>query len=109
MGLKRYDPYPEVPMVQDDEQGRYCRCSDVEELEQKYKDVLMLMEDQYIKKPDPEEARKAVENFERLSVWNSQIKSSPRRDAYPEAAIKVYSDLSEARAALLRLMGVEVK
>ena len=76
--------------------GRYCLVADYQDLEQKYRDLLMVMEEQYIKRPDPEEARKAVEKVKRLV--KTQCKSFRRHGLTEEIA--------EAEKELLRLMGV---
>ena len=104
MGLKRYNHYAYCKTcdgdaqswMEEEEDGEYVKLADVEDLEQKYKDLLMVMEEQYIKRPDPEEARKAVNKVKRLV--KTQCKSFRRHGLTEEIA--------EAEKELLRLMGV---
>lgn len=105
MGLKRYGHQVKFnPSLQrnivdmfEHPNGTYCRYPDVEDLEQKYKDLLMVMEEQYIPRPDPEEVRKAVNKVKRLV--KTQCKSFRRHGLTEEIA--------EAEKELLRLMGVQ--
>ena len=115
--MKRYDfcictaEGCDCHMREDNTFGRYYLVADVEDLEQKYKtkmraikgfaediqDLLMVMEEQYIKRPDPEEVRKAVNKVKRLV--KTQCKSFRRHGLTEEIA--------EAEKELLRLMGVQ--
>ena len=83
--------------------GRYYLVADVEDLEQKYKDLLMVMEEQYIKRPDPEVARKAVDELISAATCFEAAHNNPLFEDYKEESI---ADLQRTKAAVLRLMGV---
>ena len=103
--MKRYNHYAYCKTcdgdaqswMEEEEDGEYVKLADVEDLEQKYKDLLMVMEEQYIPRPDPEEVRKAVNKVKRLV--KTQCKSFRRHGLTEEIA--------EAEKELLRLMGVQ--
>ena len=95
--MRRYEPAMANDFMIEFPKGRYCLVADYQDLEQKYKDLLMVMEEQYIKRPDPEEARKAVNKVKRLV--KTQCKSFRRHGLTEEIA--------EAEKELLRLMGVQ--
>ena len=103
--MKRYDLVIQYEdghiheVIGEDPGGLYVRYADYQDLEQKYKDLLMVMEEQYIKRPDPEEARKAIAKVKRLVKTQCE---PCRRHGLTE-------EIAEAEAALLRLMGVEVE
>ena len=61
--MKRYEPAMANDFMIEFPKGRYCLVADYQDLEQKYRDLLMVMEEQYIHRPDPEEARKAVDEL----------------------------------------------
>ena len=100
--MKRYDLVIQYEdghiheVIGEDPGGLYVRYADYQDLEQKYKDLLMVMEEQYIKRPDPEEARKAVERL--IHEVSDDIIENPEFPLGDKA--------EQARAALLRLMGV---
>jgi len=89
--------------MEEEEDGEYVKLADVEDLEQKYKDLLMVMEEQYIPRPDPEEARKAVDELEgaarMVAASEAPIRLEPSLEYWT-------TELKIKKAALLRLMGV---
>ena len=101
--MKRYDLVIQYEdghiheVIGEDPGGLYVRYADYQDLEQKYKDLHMVMEEQYIKRPDPEEVRKAIAKVKRLV--KTQCKPCRRHGLTEEIA--------EAEKELLRLMGVQ--
>ena len=108
--MKRYDLVIQYEdghiheVIGEDPGGLYVRYADYQDLEQKYKDLLMVMEEQYIKRPDPEEARKAV--LVLLSAKDSVLYFESVFGVYSDEAEQARDKLTEASNALLRLMGV---
>ena len=108
--MKRYDLVIQYEdghiheVIGEDPGGLYVRYADYQDLEQKYKDLLMVMEEQYIKRPDPEEARKAVDELEgaarMVAASEAPIRLEPSLEYWT-------TELKIKKAALLRLMGVE--
>jgi len=102
--MKRYEPAMANDFMIEFPKGRYCLVADYQDLEQKYKDILMVMEEQYIKRPDPEEARKAVDELEgaarMVAASEAPIRLEPSLEYWT-------TELKIKKAALLRLMGVE--
>jgi len=108
--MKRYDLVIQYEdghiheVIGEDPGGLYVRYADYQDLEQKYKDLLMVMEEQYIKRPDPEEARKAVDELEgaarMVAASEVPIRLEPSLEYWT-------TELKIKKAALLRLMGVE--
>ena len=90
--LKRYDwsikPYPNM---REEGDGRFYLVSDVER--------------EMIPRPDPEEARKAVDTLLAEVMWMYEYKHNGHDDLVESQQDKVL----DARAAVLALMGVEVK